>query len=313
MRATYSAAVKPPYGNGVAFIEGRYCPIGEARIPILDLGFLRSDANQDTVSVWGGSFFRLDDHQRRFERNIARLRMHCPYDRQARNQILAECVRRAGLRNAYVQMVMTRGRLPAGSRDIRGCANQFYAFCLPYVWLAPEEQRRRGLHAHISDIERVPPQSIDSTVKHYHWLDFELGLLQAYDARAETVIVVDRNGDIAEGPGFNVFIVERGRLATPAAGVLDGITRRTVLELCAELGIPCAAEPIAPARVRAADEVFITSTAGGLIAVTTVDEHPVGAGTPGPVTARLTDAYWSRREAGWHATRIDYGGGAWRS
>ena len=302
-----------PYRHGIAFIEGRYCPIGEARISILDLGFLRSDANQDTVSVWAGSFFRLDDHQQRFERNNARLRLNCPYDRAERNEILAACVRRTGLSNAYAQMVMTRGRAPVGVRDIRKCDNQFYAFCLPYIWLAPEDQRRRGLHAHISGIQRVPPETIDSTIKHYHWLDFETGLLEAYDAGADTVIVVDRNGDIAEGPGFNVFIVEQGRLATPAAGVLDGITRRTVLELCAELGIAWATEPIPPARVHAADEVFVTSTAGGLISVTKVNGRSVGAGTPGPITTRLTDAYWSRRQAGWHATRIDYGDNAWRN
>ena len=305
--------MESPYRNGIAFIEGRYCPIEEARISILDLGFLRSDANQDTVSVWAGSFFRLDDHQQRFERNNARLRLNCPYERAERSEILAECVRRTGLSNAYVQMVMTRGRPPVGVRDIRKCDNQFYAFCLPYIWLAPEDQRRRGLHAHISDIQRVPPETIDSTIKHYHWLDFETGLLEAYDAGADTVIVVDRHGDIAEGPGFNVFIVERGRLATPAAGVLDGITRRTVLELCAELRIAWATEPIPPARVHAADEVFVTSTAGGLISVTKVNGRPVGAGTPGPITTRLTDAYWSRREAGWHGTRIDYGDGTWRN
>ena len=121
--------MESPYRHGIAFIEGRYCPIEEARISILDLGFLRSDANQDTVSVWAGSFFRLDDHQQRFERNNARLRLNCPYERAERSEILAECVRRTGLSNAYVQMVMTRGRPPVGVRDIRKCDNQFYAFC----------------------------------------------------------------------------------------------------------------------------------------------------------------------------------------
>ena len=292
--------------DGSAFIDDRYWPIEEARISILDFGFLRADANQDTVSVWEGSFFRLDDHQQRFERNNARLRLICPYTRAERNAILTDCVRRTGLRNAYVQMVMTRGRAPVGDRDIRNCRNRFYVFCLPYVWLAPEEQRERGLHAHISAIQRVPPQTIEPTIKHYQWLDFEMGLLEAYDAGAETVIVVDRNGDVAEGPGFNVFIVERGRLATPASGVLDGMTRRSIMELCPELGIECATGPIPPARVIAADEVFVTTTAGGVIPVTTVDGRPVGGGTPGPLTLRLNGAYWSRRAAGWHATPIDY-------
>ncbi len=107
--------------DGTAFIDDRYWQIEEARISILDFGFLRADANQDTVSVWSGSFFRLDDHQQRFERNNARLRLVCPYSRGERNAILAECVRRTGLRNAYVQMVMTRGRAPVGDRDIRNC------------------------------------------------------------------------------------------------------------------------------------------------------------------------------------------------
>jgi branched-chain amino acid aminotransferase len=296
------------YPDGIAFIEGCYRPIGEARIPILDLGFLRSDANQDTVSVWGGSFFRLDDHQERFERNIARLRMHCPHDRQQRNEILAECVRRTGFRNAYVQMVMTRGRLPAGSRDIRGCANQFHAFCLPYVWLAPEEQRRRGLHAHISDIQRVPPQTIDSTVKHYHWLDFELGLMQAYDAGAETVIVVDGNGGVAEGPGFNVFSVNGGTVTTPGGTCLEGITRRTALDLLGELNVTGKVGIVSPDDLRGADEVFLTSTAGGILPVTKIDHEPVGDGAVGPLTERLRALYWERHEDDSEATSIDYEG-----
>ena len=106
-------------------------------------------------------------------------------------------------------------------------------------------------------------------------------MFQAYDAGADTVIVQDGHGNIAEGPGFNVFIVEQGSLATPAEGVLDGMTRRCVFEISAELGIACATEPIAPARLAAADEVFLTTTAGGVIPVTVVNGAPVGDGAPG--------------------------------
>ena len=294
------------YEGGIAFIDDAYWPIEEAKISILDFGFLRSDANQDTISVWDGAFFRLDDHQARFERNNARLRLSCAYDRPRRNEILAECVRRGALRNAYVQMVMTRGRAPIGVRDIRRCENRFYVFCLPYVWLAPEDQRRRGLHALVSDIQRVPKATVDPTIKHYQWLDFEMGLFQAYDAGADTVIVQDGHGNIAEGPGFNVFIVEQGSLATPAEGVLDGMTRRCVFEISAELGIACATEPIAPARLAAADEVFLTTTAGGVIPVTVVNGAPIGDGAPGPLSGRLNQAYWDKRRAQWHVTPIAY-------
>ena len=105
-----------PYAAGIAFCEGRFVPIEEARIPLLDWGFLRSDAVQDTVSVFDGAFFRLEDHLTRFERNWKKLRMQCPHDRDTVRAILTEAVRRTRLREAYVQMVMTRGRAPIGSR-----------------------------------------------------------------------------------------------------------------------------------------------------------------------------------------------------
>ncbi len=294
------------FGDGIAYVEGRYVPIAEARIPLLDWGFLRSDANQDTVTVWDGAFFRLDDHLRRFDRNIAKLRMTGPCDAAERRAIVIECVRRSGLRNAYVQMIMTRGRPPPGSRDPRRCVNAFYVFCIPYVWIATPEIKARGLRLHVSDRWRIPPESVDPTLKHYHWLEFEMGLFDAYDRGAETVVLSDRHGGITEGPGFNVFLAEEGTLCTPDDGVLDGMTRRTVMELCAELGIPCRLESVARRRLSNADEVFLSSSGGGVIPIAEIDGIPVGDGVPGPLTRRLDDLYWSRRKAGWHATSVDY-------
>ena len=131
------ASTVQPQSNpvGIALVEGRIVPASEARIPLLDWGFLRSDAVQDTVSVFHGRFFRLDDHLARFERNWQRLRMQNPYDADTVRAILMEAVRRTGLREAYVQMLMTRGRAPrsttrptcwptcwsACSRRVRGC------------------------------------------------------------------------------------------------------------------------------------------------------------------------------------------------
>ena len=292
--------------DGIAFAEGRYMPVGEARIPMLDWGFLRSDANQDTVTVWDGAFFRLDDHLARFARNIAKLRMTGPYSAGERRDIVVECVRRSGLRRAYVQMIMTRGRPPVGSRDPRQCVNAFYVFCIPYVWIATPEVKERGLHLHVSDRWRIPPESVDPTLKHYHWLEFEMGLFDAYDRGAETVVLRDRHGGVTEGPGFNLFLAERGALFTPDEGVLDGMTRRTVMELCEETGVPCRPERIAKSRLAEADEVFLSSSAGGVIPVSRIDGAPVGDGAPGSLTRRLDELYWSKRKAGWRATPVDY-------
>jgi len=296
-----------PYADGIAFCDDRFVPIEEARVPMLDWGFLRSDAVQDTVSVFHGSFFRLDDHLARFERNWRKLRMENPYDGDVVRAILMEAVRRTGLREAYVQMLMTRGRAPVGSRDVRLAKNRFWMFCIPYVWIARPEQKDQGLSMHISSIQRVPKETVDPTIKHYHWLDFQMALMEGYDRGAETCAVVDRDGNIAEGPGFNIFAVKDGEISTPPEDVcLDGMTRDTVIKLAADTNLRVTERAVPPDELRGADEVFISTTGGGVIAITKVDGGTIGSGVAGPVTRRLDDLYWSRREGGWLTTPVDY-------
>jgi branched-chain amino acid aminotransferase len=109
-------------------------------------------------------------------------------------------------------------------------------------------------------------------------------------------VILDFNGNVAEGPGFNVFAVKAGRVKTPALGVLPGITRRTVFDLCAELNIPAEAGDLGVTELRSADEVFITSTAGGIMAATRIDGALVAEGKIGPITRTLTDLYWKKHE-----------------
>jgi len=288
------------YPPGIAYIDGDYRPISEAKISVLDWGFLRSDATYDVVHVWQNRFFRLDKHIDRFLASIDKLRMTLPVGRAELEQILGQCVLRAGLEDAYVEMVLTRGVSPTFSRDPRDAVPTFLAFAIPFGWVANAEQRTRGLDLHIATIERIGPRSVDPTVKNYHWLDLVAGLFQAYDAGRETVVLIDDAGRISEGPGFNLFAVTDGQVLTPESGVLEGITRATVLELCRELDIPAVTGPLPVEALKKADEVFITSTAGGVMAVGRIDGNRVGSGTPGPVTGRITELYWTKHsEPAW--------------
>ena len=280
------------YDSGTAFIEGKFVPIAEARVPITDWGFLHSDATYDVAHVWRGAFFRLEDHLNRFERGMAKLRMSLPYRRDEMREVLFECVRLSGLRNAYAEMICTRGAPPLGSRDPRECENRFYAFVVPFIWIADPQQQERGLNAVISSVQRIQPESVDPTVKNYHWLDLTAGLYEAYGRGGETVILVDRKDNIVEGPGFNIFTVKDGGVFTPEIGVLEGITRKTVIELAAKHGIPLEQRAVPSKEVRDADEVFVTSTAGGIMPVTKVDGEAVGDSKLGPVTLHLREAYW---------------------
>ncbi|MBT1156267.1 aminotransferase class IV [Aminobacter anthyllidis] len=294
------------YPSGVAFLDGQYLPMSEAKISVLDWGFLHSDATYDTVHVWNGAFFRLDLHLERFFGGLERLRMSIPFDRDHVTEILHNCVALAGHRAAYVEMLCTRGASPTFSRDPRDAINRFMAFAVPFGSVANPEQLARGLHVAISQRMRIPPASIDPAVKNYHWLDLVRGLYDAYDNNAETALLLDFNGNVAEGPGFNVFAVKDGRLATPATGVLPGITRRSVFDLCAEAGLVAEALDVSVEALLAADEVFITSTAGGIMPVTRIDGTTVGNGQVGPITTRLKDAYWAKHDDPDWSTPVTY-------
>ncbi len=294
------------YRRGAAYVAGRFLPAEQASIPLLDWGFLRSDVTYDTVHVWKGRFFRLEDHFERFERSMAALRLTSPLNRAEIKEVLVGCLRRSGLRDAYVQMLCTRGVPPPGSRDPRRARNAFYAFALPFVWIASEDVQARGLDLRISSVQRIPPEAVDPRVKSFHWADMTRGLMQALEAGGESVVLVDGDGAVIEGPGFNLFAICAGRLVTPARGMLEGITRRTVLELAERLGLESDVRPLPASELRAADEAFLTSTAGGVMPVGKIDGRPIGAGGPGPVSLKIRQAYWDLHEDARYSLAVDY-------
>jgi len=295
------------FANGCAYIGGRYLPIGEACIPILDTGFLRSDLTYDVVAVWNGKFFRLEDHLDRFERGWKKLRMKPDIGKGEIRTILFECVRRSGLRNAYVEMIMTRGIDEDGSRDPRKFRNRLYAYAIPYVWIVKFEDQESGINLVIAEKTiRIPPEALDPTVKNFHWGDLVRGIFEAYDRGGYTVVLTDVEGYITEGPGFNLFIYNEGALLTPEAGVLEGITRKTVLDLADELGITARLSKFGATALKGADEVFISSTAGGVMPVTRIDGRPVGAGTPGKVTTLIRTRYWEAHDEERWTSAVDY-------
>jgi branched-chain amino acid aminotransferase len=292
--------------GGTAYIDDQFVPISEARIPILDWGFLHSDATYDVVHVWQGSFFRLDDHLDRFLRGMQRLHMSLPHNRDRIREILFECVKLSGLQDAYVELICTRGVPTPGSRDPRQCINRFYAFAVPFVWIANPEKQKEGLHLIISQVHRIPETSIDPTIKNYHWLDLVAGLYEAYSRGGETAILSDHEGNVIEGAGFNIFVVKKGKITTPARGVLEGITRRTVIEMGQMLNIPVETRNVSAEQIRQADEVFITSTAGGIMPVTKVDSRLLGDGKPGLITLQLHKQYWSLHQDSRYVSPIQY-------
>jgi branched-chain amino acid aminotransferase len=296
-----------PFAAGAAYIDGRYMPIAQAAIPITDWGYRRSDVTYDVVGVWEGNFFRLDDHIHRFRASMRKFRFEPREGDEEIKAILNRCVALSGLKNAYVAMDCLRGRpAPGMPYHPAHARNYIAAFAIPWVWVMSLEIQKRGGHLIIAETLRIPAESVDPTAKNFHWADLTRGQFEALDRGADFSLLLDSDGNVTEGPGFNVFMVTDGVVVTPDAGVLEGITRKSVIEICADLGIPARVGKVSANEAREADEIFLATTAGGVMPASRIDGRIMGNDRPGPISTKIKDTFWAKRAAGWHGTPVDY-------
>ena len=286
--------MKHDFSNGAAWMNGNVLPISQATIPVNDWGLVHSDITYDVVPVINGAFFRFEEYLSRFFSSMESLYLDPGMNKSEVQKALHQMVSQSGLRDSYVAMVCSRGRpkIP-GSRDPRDCENHFFAWCVPYVHVIKPEIINQGATAWISqNVYRIPEESVNPRVKNYHWGDFTQGIFEAKDNKYETVILLDFDGNVTEGPGFNVFAIKDGVLITPDRGVLAGVSRKTVLEIADHLGISAVIRPLSVDELLAADEVFLSSSGGGVIPIVRVNETIYGNGVKGPISVRLNETYW---------------------
>src|SRR5512135_216 len=225
-----------PLSQGVAWIEGKLVPLTEAKIPILDQGFLHSDLTYDVPAVWDGRFFRLDDHLDRFAASCEKMRLRNPMDRKTLREALVDMVAQAEIRDAYVELILTRGLKFV--REYKTAENNLYLLVMPYIWAMPPQFHKTGGSAIVTrTVRRTPPGAMDPTIKNLQWGDFTRGWLEASDRGAVYSFLPDGDGNITEGGGYNIFAVKDRVLHTPRHGVLEGITRKTLIELATAKGI----------------------------------------------------------------------------
>lgn len=297
----------PELDHGAAFCNGRYSSYDDATVPIWDMGFVHADGSYDVVSVSKGWFFRLEEHLDRFEKSCESFLLKNPYSRQETADILNELVRRAGLRDSYVWFGVTRGAAPSKRNDATPQPHRFYAFATPYSYIADDEARTRGFDLLISQkYIRIPPAAVDPRAKNFHWMDMKLSIYEAVMQGHDWSVLTDQEGFLAEAPGSNIFHIKGNTLYTPEYGCLEGITRTTTLDLAREMGLEVRVEPVHADQLRQADEAFLTSTAGGIMPIRSVDGQTLGAGDNWTKVAALHDLYWTKRWDGWLGTPVNY-------
>ena len=293
---------------GAAWMYDTVIPISQAAIPVNDWGLVHSDITYDVVPVIDGAFFRFDEYLARFLSSMENLHLDPGMRKRDIKVALHQMVSKSRLRDSYVAMVCSRGKPKiAGSRDPRDCDNHFFAWCVPYVHVIKPEVVEQGATAWIAqNAYRIPENSVNPRVKNYHWGDFTQGIFEAKDKNYETVILLDYDGNVTEGPGFNVFAVKDKVLITPDRGVLAGVSRKTVLEMAEHLGINTSVRSLSVEELLEADEVFLSSSGGGVIPIIRVNETIFGNGASGPISVQLNETYWKWTTLEKYRDPIDY-------
>lgn len=309
LKVTYD---KNPFARGVAWIEGDLFPIDKARIPLLDQGFIHSDLTYDVPSVWDTRFFRLDDHLTRLQTDCKKMRLRLPLCKEEVKKILVDMVTKSGIRDAFVQLIVTRGL-----KSVRGAVpgeafkNNLYMFVQPFVWvMGPEMQLTEGKAVIARMVKRTPSDCFDPTIKNLQWGDLTRGMFEAADRGAMYPFLTDGDDNLTEGSGFNIILVKDGVLYTPDRGVLPGITRKSVVDVAKSLNLEVRIEDVPTEMAYNCDEIFMCTTAGGIMPITELDGKHVKDGKLGPITMQIWDGYWALHYDPAYSFEIDYTTGA---
>ncbi len=281
-----------PESSAQVWIDGAIVPVSEARVPVTDHGLLYGDGLFEGIRVFGGRVFRLDDHLVRFAAGARALALELPGGVERVRSIVIETVRAHGTAEAYVRLILTRGE-GALSVDPTTCGEPRLICLVDQVSIYSEEKLLRGIELVTASLRRPPADVLDPQVKSLNYLNNALAKLEARQRGADEALLLNLAGNVAEASVANVFVYRDGALATPPAsdGALEGITRRTILELSRSLGIPARERTLGRQDLIAADEVFLTGSGAGLVPVRSLDGRILGEGKPGPVYAKLRAAF----------------------
>lgn len=280
------------FPEGAVSIDGVMYQAADARVSVFDRGFLYGDSAFEVMRTYARRPFRERDHLDRLERSCQRLLLPVTSGPAEWSAIVKRTIESSKLPECNVRVMITRGVGPMGLDLSEARAPTVFCFALPLHPPAPEVYEN-GIAVGLSHAARATDGTRAVGAKTSNYLGSVLALHEVKRSGAQEAIIVGANGEIVEGATSNVFLVRDGELATPPieAGILAGITRKTVLELAFELGIKVHETQLHPHDLYRADEVFITSTVREVVPVVRVDDLVVAGGKPGPIAKRLLEAY----------------------
>ncbi len=273
-------------------IDGRLVEEADAKVSVFDHGLLYGDGVFEGIRFYEGRVFRCGEHVRRLFASARAIALDIPATPEEVTASMLETIRANGLRDGYVRLVVTRGVGGLGLNPYL-CERASIIIIASTIKLYPQEKYEQGLNLVTCATRRTSPASLSPAVKSLNYLNNVMAKIEAINANAEEGVMLNEQGFVAECTGDNLFIVREDRVVTPpvSAGALNGITRRVMFEIAAELGIPLLEENLTRYDLYTADECFLTGTAAEVVPVATYDRRPIGDGKPGPVTLRFMERF----------------------
>jgi D-alanine transaminase len=271
----------------MVFLNGRFLPIEQAMVPVLDRGFIFGDGVYELIPVYSRAPFRMDEHLARLERSLAAVRIKNPYPREKWREIIAQLVAQHPWEDQAVYFQVTRGVAKRDHAFPAGVEPTVFVMCSPLV-NPPRELVEKGAVA----VSAVDNRWLRCDIKSISLLGNVLARQVSADAGAVETILF-REGKLTEASASNVFVAKNGLLLSPPKSnlILPGITYDVVVEIAQATKIPLEFRDVSEAEVRTADELWLTSSSKEILAVVTLDGKPVGEGRPGALFRKAYAGY----------------------
>ena len=279
------------------WMNGEFVAWEDAKVHVLTHGLHYGTGVFEGIRCYdteiGPAVFRHQEHFQRLTRSAELYYMPLPYDVEAMRAATLELIGRNGLRSCYIRPLAYRGYGQMGLNPLEAPVDVTIAVWEWGAYLG-EEGKSKGIRAKVSSWRRISPASLIPSAKASgQYLNSVLAKIESVKAGYEEAVLLDDHDHVCEGSGENIFVVWEGRIITPpaAASILDGITRKSAMQIARDLGVEVIERDIARAELYLADEVFMTGTAAELVPVREIDDHTVGTGTPGEVTRAVQTAF----------------------
>ena len=274
------------------YIDGKYYPKSQAKVSVFDHGLLYGDGVFEGIRAYDGVVFKLKEHVDRLYSSAHMIMLPIALNKEEMIKIVVDTLRKNGLKDAYIRLVVTRGVGDLGL-DPRKCLQSTVFVIADTIALHKGEAKEKGVTAMLSWVKRDPVDATSHEIKSLNYLNSIMAKIEANTSGVDEAICLDKNGYICEGVAENIFIVKSGRLFTPPSytGALAGITADAVKKLARRLGYDAVEQNITPYELFNADEVFFTGTAAEIVPVREINKRSIGDGKPGPITKKLMEEF----------------------